>query len=248
MGAPGAARRGCPPASVASRAACRACRRVRACPTSPKLELRPVQGRAARPVTRRAARLAGVVLPEGEHRDLWVRDGRFTFEPVPGAETVGRGGWLLPGPGRRALPRRASRPAARTSRTSTRRASRRWPTATPGCWRCATAARRSTPASLDDEPDLPRIIRAGRHIAAPRRYIRDLGGRGRAGRPRRRGRAAGPPRRRLGQARRRLDRPRRRRPRARVARRRRWPPRSPRPTRTAPGSPRTRSAPTRCPA
>ena len=24
---------------------------------------------------------------------------------------------------------------------------------------------------LDDEPDLPRIIRAGRHIAAPRRYM-----------------------------------------------------------------------------
>ncbi len=41
--------------------------------------------------------LAGVVLPEGELRDLWVRDGRITFEPVPGAETVGRGGWLVPG-------------------------------------------------------------------------------------------------------------------------------------------------------
>ena len=41
--------------------------------------------------------LSGVVLPEGEHRDVWVRDGRFTFESVPGAETVSRGGWLLPG-------------------------------------------------------------------------------------------------------------------------------------------------------
>ena len=44
-----------------------------------------------------ALHLSGVVLPEGEHRDLWVREGRFTFEPVPGAETVSRGGWLLPG-------------------------------------------------------------------------------------------------------------------------------------------------------
>ena len=43
-----------------------------------------------------ALHLSGVVLPEGEHRDLWVRDGRITFEPVPGAETVGRG-WLVPG-------------------------------------------------------------------------------------------------------------------------------------------------------
>ena len=41
--------------------------------------------------------LAGVVLPEGEHRDVWVHDGRFTFEPVPGAETISRGGWLVPG-------------------------------------------------------------------------------------------------------------------------------------------------------
>src|SRR3954469_26052050 len=29
--------------------------------------------------------------------------------------------------------------------------------------------------ALDDEPDLPRIIRAGRHLAAPRRYIPGLG-------------------------------------------------------------------------
>ena len=36
--------------------------------------------------------LSGVVLPEGEHCDLWVRDGRVTFDPVPGAETVSRGG------------------------------------------------------------------------------------------------------------------------------------------------------------
>ena len=28
--------------------------------------------------------------------------------------------------------------------------------------------------ALDDEPDLPRIIRAGQHIAAPRRYIPGL--------------------------------------------------------------------------
>ena len=28
--------------------------------------------------------------------------------------------------------------------------------------------------ALDDEPDLPRIIRAGRHIAAPRRYMPGL--------------------------------------------------------------------------
>ena len=29
--------------------------------------------------------------------------------------------------------------------------------------------------ALDDEPDLPRIIRAGRHLASPRRYLPGLG-------------------------------------------------------------------------
>ena len=36
--------------------------------------------------------LSGVVLPEAEHRDLWVTGGRITFEAVPGAETVSRSG------------------------------------------------------------------------------------------------------------------------------------------------------------
>jgi imidazolonepropionase-like amidohydrolase len=29
--------------------------------------------------------------------------------------------------------------------------------------------------ALDDDPDLPRLVRAGRHIAAPKRYMRDIG-------------------------------------------------------------------------
>ena len=37
--------------------------------------------------------LSGVVLPEGEHRDVWVREGRFTFEPVPGAGNPFGGGF-----------------------------------------------------------------------------------------------------------------------------------------------------------
>lgn len=117
--------------------------------------------------------LAGVLLPDGEHRDVWVRDGRFTFEPVPGAETVSRGGWLVPGlvdahchvgvgPGgahvvepadlrRQALDDRAAGVLALRD--------------------CGSPV---DTRFLDDEPDLPRIIRAGRHIATPRRYITGL--------------------------------------------------------------------------
>src|SRR5919108_6492321 len=39
----------------------------------------------------------GVLLPDGEERDLWTVDGRIPFEPVPEAETIATGGWVVPG-------------------------------------------------------------------------------------------------------------------------------------------------------
>lgn len=117
--------------------------------------------------------LAGVVLPEGEHRDVWVRDGRFTFEPVPGAETVHRGGWLVPGlvdahchvgialGGGHVEDLAAARQQALTERAA-------------GVLALRDCGSPVDTRGLDDDPDLPRIIRAGRHIAAPRRYIPGL--------------------------------------------------------------------------
>ena len=111
-----------------------------------------------------------MVLPEGEHRDLWVRDGRITFEPVPGAETVSRGGWLVPGlvdahchvgiasGGSAVEDLAAAREQALTERAA-------------GVLALRDCGSPVDTRALDDEPDLPRIIRAGRHIAAPRRYI-----------------------------------------------------------------------------
>ena len=55
-----------------------------------------------------ALHVRGVVLPETEQRDLWIVDGRITFEAVPGAETVASPLML---PFRRSARRRA--PAAR---------------------------------------------------------------------------------------------------------------------------------------
>jgi imidazolonepropionase-like amidohydrolase len=113
------------------------------------------------------------VLPEGEHHDVWVRDGRFTFEPVPGAETVSRGGWLVPGlvdahchvgvgkGGTHVEDHAAQREQALADRDA-------------GVLALRDCGSPVDTRALDDEPDLPRIIRAGRHIAAPRRYIPDL--------------------------------------------------------------------------
>jgi imidazolonepropionase-like amidohydrolase len=124
-------------------------------------------------VTSPALHLAGVVLPEGVHRDVWVRDGRFTFEPVPGAETVSRGGWLLPGlvdahchvglgPGAAHIDDLAGlREQALADRAA-------------GVLALRDCGSPVDTRVLDTEPDLPRIIRAGRHLAAPRRYIPGL--------------------------------------------------------------------------
>ena len=43
-----------------------------------------------------AQRFRGPVLPEGETRDLYVVDGRITYEPQAGADTVAEG-WIVPG-------------------------------------------------------------------------------------------------------------------------------------------------------
>jgi imidazolonepropionase-like amidohydrolase len=120
-----------------------------------------------------ALHLSGVVLPDGEHRDVWVRDGRFTSEPVPGAETVARGGWLLPGlvdahchiglglGGEHVHDLPGLREQALLDRDS-------------GVLAVRDCGSPVDTRALDDEPDLPRIIRAGRHLAAPRRYIPEL--------------------------------------------------------------------------
>jgi imidazolonepropionase-like amidohydrolase len=117
--------------------------------------------------------LSGVLLPEGEHRDVWVREGRFTFESVPGAETISRGGWLLPGlvdahchvgigAGGVALEDRGATIAQALDERAV------------GVLALRDCGSPVDTRFLDDEPDLPRIIRAGRHIAAPRRYIPGL--------------------------------------------------------------------------
>ncbi|MBB1501114.1 amidohydrolase family protein [Propioniciclava sp. MC1683] len=115
--------------------------------------------------------LRGTVLPEGEVRDVWVVDGVVASEPVADAVTVATDCWILPGlvdahchigmgpngatdaedvERQALLDRDAGTLLARDTGVPT---DTRW---------------------VDDREDLPRIIRAGRHIARPRRYIRNL--------------------------------------------------------------------------
>lgn len=122
------------------------------------------------PMEQQALHLHGVVLPEGEARDLWVVNGTITFEPVAGAETVATKVWILPGLAdahchigldkHGAIPADAAEEQAITEREA-------------GVLLVRDAGSPSDTRWVDDRADLPRIIRAGRHIARPKRYIRN---------------------------------------------------------------------------
>ena len=116
----------------------------------------------------------GVVLPDDEVRDLWLVGDRVTFEPVAGAETIAGAGWIVPGLvdahchlgiayGARPV---ASLDEARALAYTDRDA---------GVLTIRDAGSPVPYPELDDEAGIPRLVRAGRHVAPPRRYLRDIG-------------------------------------------------------------------------
>jgi len=115
--------------------------------------------------------LSGYVLPDGEHRDLWIADGVIRTEPVAGAETLATRGWLMPGlvdahchvglDASGAVPDDEAERQALADRDA-------------GALLIRDAGSPADTRWIDDREDLPKIIRAGRHIARPRRYIRNF--------------------------------------------------------------------------
>jgi imidazolonepropionase-like amidohydrolase len=119
-----------------------------------------------------ALHLRGVVLPDGRERDLYVVGGRLTYEPVAGAETVLSGGWILPGlvdahchvslaPDGDVVDEAGLRAQAYANRDA-------------GALLLRNPGSPVDARFLDDDPDAPRIIRAGRHVARTKRYIPNL--------------------------------------------------------------------------
>lgn len=118
----------------------------------------------------------GVVLPDDEVRDLWLVGDRVTYQPVAGAQTIagGGGGFVLPGlvdahchigiaPSGRPI---GGLDEARALAVPDREA---------GVLAIRDAGSPYPYPELDDEPGLPRLARAGKHIAPPKRYLRDIG-------------------------------------------------------------------------
>ncbi|HWF29414.1 MAG TPA: amidohydrolase family protein [Mycobacterium sp.] len=112
----------------------------------------------------------GLALPDEAELELWIADGRISVEPVAGADTVfgaSGGGWILPGlvdahchvglghHGEIELDEAIAQ--AETERDA-------------GALLLRDCGAPTDTRSLDDHHDLPRIIRAGKHLARPKRY------------------------------------------------------------------------------
>ncbi|MCL2316492.1 MAG: amidohydrolase family protein [Actinomycetia bacterium] len=116
-------------------------------------------------------RIRGVVLPETEPRDVWVADGRIVDGPVAGAETLATDVFVMPGLvdahchiglGDEGA---VSAEVAQAQALAERHA---------GVLLVRDCGVPSDTRWIDDRDDLPRIVRAGRHIARTHRYLRHL--------------------------------------------------------------------------
>ncbi len=121
----------------------------------------------------RPLHLRVVWLPDDTVRDLYVDGDRITAEPVADAVTVATGGYALPGLvdahchigiRRGAAPVESldeARSLAHTDRDA-------------GVLAIRDAGSPFPYPELAEEADMPRLIRAGHHVAASRRYLRDI--------------------------------------------------------------------------
>ena len=112
--------------------------------------------------------LRGVVLPGTESVNLWVAGGVISREPVAGAETLVREGWIMPGLVDAHCHIGLGRSGAVDRATAVKQAVA---DRDSGVLLVRDAGVPGDTRWLDARPDLPRIVRAGRHIARPGRYI-----------------------------------------------------------------------------
>ncbi|MGZ4609655.1 MAG: amidohydrolase family protein [Actinomycetes bacterium] len=117
--------------------------------------------------------LRGVVLPGDDERDLWIdSSGRVSDEPVPDAQTVAPGGFVVPGlvdahchvglDEHGGVDEQAQEQQIVADRDAGTLLIRDAGTPVDTRW-------------IDERADLPRVVRAGQHIARTRRYIRNYG-------------------------------------------------------------------------
>jgi imidazolonepropionase-like amidohydrolase len=115
-----------------------------------------------------ALKFHGPVLPTGEVADLYVVDGRVSFEPVAGAETAASG-WIVPGlvDAHCHLGLDEEGPVSEEETEAQAVADR-----DAGALLIRDCGSAADTSWVHGRDDLPRLVRAGRHIARTKRYIR----------------------------------------------------------------------------
>jgi imidazolonepropionase-like amidohydrolase len=118
-----------------------------------------------------ALRVRGRGLPDGEPVEWWISGGVLSAEPIANADTAFDGGWIIPGlvdahchvglgkDGPIELDDAVVQ--AQTDRDT-------------GALLLRDAGSPTDTRAFDERADLPRIIRAGRHLARPKRYQRNF--------------------------------------------------------------------------
>jgi imidazolonepropionase-like amidohydrolase len=117
-----------------------------------------------------ALHVRGRSLPDGDVVEWWIADGLLHAEPVAGARTVFDGGWIIPGlvDAHCHVGLGAHGPVdvdEAISQAVTERDA--------GALLLRDCGSPTDTRRLDDHHDLPQIIRAGRHLARPKRYMKD---------------------------------------------------------------------------
>ncbi|MGW1229675.1 amidohydrolase family protein [Streptomyces sp. NPDC001478] len=121
----------------------------------------------------RVLRVEGRVLvgPDDVRDGLWAVDGRVTYERPPGADAADVvTGWVLPGLVDAHCHVGLDHHGAVDAATSEKQA---LDDRAAGALLLRDAGSPADTRWIDDREDLPKIIRAGRHIARPRRYTRN---------------------------------------------------------------------------
>jgi len=115
-----------------------------------------------------ALKFSGVVLPEGEARDLYVVDGHVTYEKQAGAETVTHG-WIVPGlvdaHCHVGLGEFGDATDAETEQMAIEDRDM-------GALLLRDCGAVNDTRWVQERDDLPRLIRAGRHVGRTKRYMR----------------------------------------------------------------------------
>lgn len=116
-----------------------------------------------------ALRFEGPVLPDAEAAELYVVDGRVTYERQPGAQTVARG-WIVPGlVDAHCHLGLGTNGAADDAATEAQALADR----DAGALLLRDCGSPSDTRWVQEREDLPRLVRAGRHIARTARYMRN---------------------------------------------------------------------------